>query len=350
MQPVSPGFIRQQQVPEHFFCRIRPLIRENCKKTMIFIRKNFHFSELSPTFAKTLIMILSMTGYGRAEGMAGNRQVTVEIKSVNGKQFDITNRINPLLRAYEAELRNELQKQLNRGSVDVTITIRQDGSAKPMQVNTTLAKMYFQAVRDIAGDLNLDIENSQPELISTIMRMPEVVAPEQDSLPEAEWQQIKILVDRATAQLTQFRATEGKALEADLLERIANIQSLLKDVEQYEPQRIERIRSRIQEALSQVKERTDENRFEQELIYYIEKIDFSEEKQRLRQHCDYYNQIIAQAKDGEGLGKKLGFVLQEVGREINTLGSKANDADIQQIVVNMKDELEKAKEQVLNVL
>jgi uncharacterized protein (TIGR00255 family) len=182
------------------------------------------------------------------------------------------------------------------------------------------------------------------------MRMPEVVAPEQDSLPEVEWEQIKLLVDKAISQLTQFRATEGKALEQDLKERISNIQSLLVAVEQYEPQRIERIRSRIQDALSQMKEKTDENRFEQELIYYIEKIDFSEEKQRLRQHCDYYNQIIAQAKDGEGLGKKLGFVLQEVGREINTLGSKANDADIQQIVVNMKDELEKAKEQVLNVL
>lgn len=296
-------------------------------------------------------MIFSMTGYGRAEGLAGDRQVTVEIKSVNGKQFEIINRMNPLLKAYEAEIRNELMKILKRGSVDVSIVIKQDGIAKPMQVNPELAKTYFRAMRQIADDLNLDIQHHEAELLGTVMRMPEVVTGDSDTVTEEEWQNIKALIQEAATTLMAHRASEGQTIETDILQRVRNIADMIENIESHEGQRMERIRSRIQEALQQMvtKEKVDQNRFEQELIYYLEKIDFSEEKQRLRTHCNYYADMIAQA-DSEGIGKKTGFVLQEIGREINTLGSKANDAAIQQVVVNMKDELEKAKEQALNVM
>jgi len=296
-------------------------------------------------------MIFSMTGYGRAEGLAGDRQVTVEIKSVNGKQFEIINRMNPLLKAYESEIRNELMKILKRGSVDVSIVIKQDGIAKPMQVNPELAKTYFRAMRQIADDLNLDIQHHEAELLGTVMRMPEVVTGDSDTVTEEEWQNIKALLQEAATALMAHRASEGQTIETDILQRVRNIADMIENVESHEGQRMERIRSRIQEVLQQMvtKEKVDQNRFEQELIYYLEKIDFSEEKQRLRTHCNYYADMIAQA-DSEGIGKKTGFVLQEIGREINTLGSKANDAAIQQIVVNMKDELEKAKEQALNVM
>ena len=296
-------------------------------------------------------MIYSMTGYGRAEGVAGSRQVTVEIKSLNGKQFELNNRFTPLLKAYESEIRNDLMRILKRGTIDLSVTIKQDGAAKPMQVNTELARYYYNAMMAIADDLNLEFRSHPDQIMATLMRMPEIVAAESDSLPEEEWLSIQRLIVEAAEQLVVHRSEEGKAIKEDLLMNIGNIESLLKQVEQYEPTRLERIRQRINGSLQDWmdKERIDVNRLEQELIFYIEKIDFSEEKQRLRTHCAYFSELAAQADDN-GAGKKLGFVLQEVGREINTLGSKANDADIQKIVVNMKDGLEKAKEQVLNVL
>jgi uncharacterized protein (TIGR00255 family) len=240
---------------------------------------------------------------------------------------------------------------LKRGTIDLTVTIKQDGAAKPMQVNTDLAKYYYSAMVHIANDLKLDIQSNTEQVLATLMRMPEVVAAETDSMPEEEWLSIKKLITEAAEKLSAHRLEEGKEIEKDLLANISNIEQLLIEVEQYEPARIERIRQRINGSLNEwvEKERIDINRLEQELIFYIEKIDFSEEKQRLRTHCSYFTQLT-QKGDENGAGKKLGFVLQEVGREINTLGSKANDADIQKIVVNMKDGLEKAKEQVLNVL
>lgn len=296
-------------------------------------------------------MIFSMTGYGRAEGVAGSRQVTVEIKSLNGKQFELNNRFTPLLKAYESEIRNDLMRILKRGTIDLSVTIKQDGAAKPMQVNTELARYYYNAMMAIADDLDLEFRSRPDQIMCTLMRMPEIVAAESDSMPEAEWLSIQKLIIEAAEQLMVHRSEEGKAIEQDLMMNINNIETLLKQVEQYEPTRMERIRQRINGSLQDWmdKERIDANRLEQELIFYIEKIDFSEEKQRLRTHCAYFAELTAQA-DVNGAGKKLGFVLQEVGREINTLGSKANDADIQKIVVNMKDGLEKAKEQVLNVL
>jgi uncharacterized protein (TIGR00255 family) len=296
-------------------------------------------------------MIYSMTGYGRAEGKAGNRQVIVEVKSLNGKQFELNSRFTPLLKAYEADIRNELMRILKRGTIDLSVTIKQEGANKPMQVNTELARYYYNAMTTIANDLNLDVAAHPEHVLSTLMRMPEIVAADSDTLPEEEWLSIKQLITEAADKLAQHRAEEGKEIEKDLLANINSIDSLLKDVEQYEPSRMDRIRQRINGSLQEwvEKERLDMNRLEQELIFYIEKIDFSEEKQRLRTHCNYFAEL-AQKGNGDGIGKKLGFVLQEVGREVNTLGSKANDADIQKIVVNMKDNLEKAKEQVLNVL
>lgn len=296
-------------------------------------------------------MIFSMTGYGRAEGVAGGRQVIVEIKSLNGKQFELNSRITPLLKAYEADIRNELARILKRGTLDLTVTIKQEGANKPMQVNTELARYYYQAMTAIASELKLDVTAHPEHVLSTLMRMPEIVAADMDTLPESEWLSIKDLITEAAEQLSAHREEEGKAIEQDLLANIRGIESLLKEVEQYEPARLDRIRQRINGSLQEwvEKERIDMNRLEQELIFYIEKIDFSEEKQRLRTHCTYFAELAGNGYT-DGIGKKLGFVLQEVGREINTLGSKANDADIQKIVVNMKDNLEKAKEQVLNVL
>lgn len=296
-------------------------------------------------------MIFSMTGYGRAEGQAGSRQVVVELKSLNGKQFELNSRLTPLLKAYEADIRNTLTRLLKRGTFDLSVVIKQDGAQKPMQVNTSLAKYYFQAMREIARDLDLDVAARPDQIMATLMRMPEVVAAESDSLPEAEWLQIQDLIVTAAHNLAKYREEEGKNIQKDLLNQVSFIESAVKEVEVFEPARVGRVRQRIYASLQELieKDRIDDNRLEQEIIYYIEKIDFSEEKQRLRSHCDYFMRLLDEG-DQQGIGKKLGFVLQEVGREINTLGSKANDADIQKIVVDMKDALEKAKEQVLNVL
>ncbi len=296
-------------------------------------------------------MIFSMTGYGRAEGQAGNRQIVVELKSLNGKQFELNSRLTPLLKAYEAEIRNILSRLLKRGTFDLSVAIKQDGAQKPMQVNTVLAKYYFNAIQNISRDLHLDIANRPDQIMATLMRMPEVVVAESDSLPEEEWKEIEALIIQSAEELTRYRQEEGQNIGIDLLANIKGIETLVEKIEVYEPARLERIRQRIKGTLEEFidKDKIDNNRLEQEMIYYIEKIDFSEEKQRLRSHCSYFATLLKEG-DQQGIGKKLGFVLQEVGREINTLGSKANDADIQKIVVDMKDALEKAKEQVLNVL
>jgi len=292
-----------------------------------------------------------MTGYGRAEGEAGNRQIIVEIKSLNGKQFEINNRFSPLLKAYESNIRQSLNNALKRGTVDISIAIKQDGAAKPMLVNTDLAQYYFRAMKTIADELGMNWEDEKKQILPTLMRMPEIVATETETLPENEWFEIQQLIAVATQDLMQHRLNEGKAISDDLLGRILNIEQLLQAILPLETERIKRIKERITDNLEEIigKEKWDVNRLEQELIFYIEKIDFSEEKQRLSAHCIYFKQLI-QESTADGIGKKLGFVLQEIGREVNTLGSKANDAQIQKIVINMKDELEKAKEQVLNVL
>lgn len=301
------------------------------------------------TFAAlySICMIYSMTGFGRAEGSSNTKEITIEIKTLNGKQFEITNKLNPLVKPFEADIRKVLSKGLKRGSVDLSIIIKQDGASKPMKINTALAESYYQSIKAIAVALNLPEE----QILPTILRLPEVVTPEGESVDEGDWDALQTVLVEAMEKLNNHRQKEGHTIEVDLLHRISQIESLLLVAEEHEPNRIVRIKDRIKGLLDEWigNENWDKNRLEQELIYYIEKIDICEEKQRLRTHINYFRTLTAQANE-EGIGKKLGFVLQEIGREINTLGSKANDADMQQVVVQMKDELEKAKEQVLNIV
>jgi len=290
-------------------------------------------------------MLYSMTGFGRATATIGNRQVSAEIKSLNGKQFEIISKLPYLLRAYDLDVRSTLSALLMRGTTDVMISIKQDGMTKPVSVNADLAVAYYKSMQEIAVRLGLPEE----QMLSTIMRMPEIISTEQDVLPEADWLQVKALMIEAAEKLMEHRRHEGLSLEKDILNRITNIEAHLQKIIPMEGQRTERVRQRLRQSLRELgAEQADDNRFEQELIYYLEKMDFSEEKTRLAQHCSYFRETVA--KEDMSKGKVLGFILQEIGREINTLGAKANDAAIQQIVVLMKDELEKAKEQILNVL
>jgi uncharacterized protein (TIGR00255 family) len=292
-------------------------------------------------------MLYSMTGFGRTEGMIGNRQIAVEIKSFNGKQLDIFTKLPSFVRAHEIAIRTMLQNELIRGSVEFSLQIKQDGSARPMVVNQEMASYYYNAMQSIASNLQLN----QEHVLATIMQLPEVVAQEQpEQLSEEEWMSIKGFIQSSMEALMQHRLVEGAVIKAGLLANINTIQDLLTQIIPLEQDRIERVKQRIHQHLAEhiQADQIDANRFEQELIFYIEKLDFTEEKQRLTQHCSFFKEVLEDKEISKG--KKLGFILQEVGREINTLGSKANDANIQQLVVKMKDELEKAKEQILNVL
>ena len=291
-------------------------------------------------------MLYSMTGFGREEAAVGPYQIVAEVKSLNGKQSDINTRIAPVLRPYESEIRSMVNTKLGRGTIDLTISVKQDGVSKPMSINTNLAKSYYKGMLQIATELGLPQEN----ILATLMSMPEIVAPDQESLEENDWHAMRNVIEIAINNLRNHRQVEGVSLNKDLENCIANIEKGLQEILPFEPLRIERLRAKINTSMEEwvATANIDKNRLEQEMIYYIEKIDFSEEKIRLTQHCNYFREILN--NNDEIKGKKLGFVLQEVGREINTLGSKANDADIQRIIVDMKDQLEKAKEQVLNVL
>jgi uncharacterized protein (TIGR00255 family) len=291
-------------------------------------------------------MLYSMTGFGHAEASVNGRQVSVELKALNGKQFDINTKLPPILRSYELDIRNLLSALLIRGTIDLNIAVKTEGASKPMVVNTELAVFYYNGIKQIAEKTGLPQDN----MLSTLMRMPEVVAPDQDVMPEEEWEKVKQIIINAAKDLMEHRRKEGVALLKDISERINNIDKFHESILPLEPERIERIRTRLSQWLEEVtaKEKVDANRFEQEMIYYIERIDFTEEKTRLKQHCIYFNDVVSQNE--AAVGRKLNFIMQEIGREINTLGSKANHAEIQQIVINMKDELEKAKEQILNIL
>lgn len=292
-------------------------------------------------------MLYSMTGFGRAEATVNGRQVVVELKSLNGKQFEVVTKLPPILRLYELDIRNLLNGILMRGTIDLNISVKHDGASKPMTVNTDLAVFYYQSMKQISTKLGIAEDN----ILSTLMRMPEVVAAETDALPEQDWEEVKKLLETAANNLMRHRKNEGSALHKDLHERISSIESLHEKILPMEAERTEKIRTKLMQSLNDWAGKdinVDTNRFEQELIYYIERIDFSEEKTRLTQHCQYFHTTVEQ--EGVSKGKVLGFILQEIGREINTLGSKANHAGIQQIVINMKDQLEKAKEQVLNIL
>ncbi|MFM6943941.1 MAG: YicC/YloC family endoribonuclease [Bacteroidota bacterium] len=292
-------------------------------------------------------MLYSMTGFGRTEGMIGNRQIAVEIKSLNGKQLDIFTKLPSFVRAHDIDIRTMLQNELVRGSIEFNLQIKQDGSTRPMVVNKEMATYYYNAMQSIAEDLQV----SQDHILATLMQLPEVVTQEQpEQLSEEEWMAIKQFIQSSMEALMQHRLVEGAVIKAGLLANINTIQDVLSQIIPLEQDRMERIKQRIQQHIAEhiPADQIDPNRFEQELIFYIEKLDFTEEKQRLTQHCVFFKEVLDNNEISKG--KKLGFILQEVGREINTLGSKANDATIQQLVVKMKDELEKAKEQILNAL
>lgn len=293
-------------------------------------------------------MLYSMTGFGRSEASLEGKQITIEIRSLNGKQFELNSRIPSALRHYEGEIRKQLQTAFVRGTVELHLSLRQDGASRPMTINLDMARFYHQHLRQMARTLDMDVEDE--DLFPLLVNLPEVVAPEQESLSESLWNGILPLLQQAVDQVNEHRAAEGKVLEQDLQERIQDIRRLLHAIDPLEKKREERIRQRISQALNERlgKDQVDENRFEQEMIYYLEKIDFSEEKTRLLLHCDYFEKTLGEPELAKG--KLLGFILQEIGREINTLGSKAQLAEIQQKVVQMKEELEKAKEQVLNIL
>ncbi len=287
-----------------------------------------------------------MTGYGRCEQTIGDRTFLVEIRSLNGKQFEALLKIPQLLKPFEFEIRGLLSERLLRGSIECTVTMRVNGAAKPVTINTDVAKSYYSQLKSLTDALGLDTSN----ILDALLKLPEVIVPNTDTFSETDWATFKMILTGAIEELNAHRINEGRALELDLIERINNIERLQQDVIRVEPQRREKIREHIRKTLEEQvgPDRYDTNRLEQELIYHIEKIDISEEQVRLTNHCAYFKSLLDES--GDGKGKKLSFVLQEVGREINTTGSKAYDAEIQRSVVLMKDELEKAKEQVLNVL
>ena len=291
-------------------------------------------------------MLKSMTGFGRAEQTEKEKTFLVEIKALNGKQFELQLKLPPLLRPYEFEIRNILQEQLIRGTIDCTVIIKQNGTSKPVNINTDLIKAYYNQIEKLAGELNIDTNS----VLSALLRLPEVVTPTNDVLDETDFKEFSKVLQAALNDLNQHRAEEGVVLENDLISRITKINEQEEAILKLEPNRKKRIKEEINQLLEKHvgKENIDNNRMEQELIYYMEKIDIHEEQIRLRQHCEYFTSILQESDTGKG--KKLSFILQEIGREINTTGSKAYDADIQKCVVVMKNELEKAKEQVLNVL
>ena len=291
-------------------------------------------------------MLRSMTGYGRSECTINDKVFVVELRSLNGKQFELLLKIPALLKPYEFEIRNQLSEQLVRGSIECNVTMKQNGAARPSSVNLELAASYYRQLKGLADQLEAD----DSQLLSSILRLPEVVAATTDQLAEVEWEGLKHALAEAITMINRHREDEGSVLEQELLLRIANIEILQKKVIDLEPRRKQKIREGIEKLLEEKvgKDAVDRNRFEQELIYYIEKIDLTEEQVRLTNHCNYFRSLLSENEVSKG--RKLSFLLQEIGREINTTGSKAYDSDIQKSVVEMKDELEKAKEQVLNAL
>lgn len=287
-----------------------------------------------------------MTGFGRAEQAVGDKTFQVDVKSLNGKQFELQLKLPGFLKPFEFPIRKLLSEKLGRGSLDCTISLKQTGNAKPVSINTDLARAYYRALADLSNELKLDPSN----ILSTLVKLPEVITPTSDTLTDEEWQEFEKVILMAIDDLNAHRLNEGVSLEDDLLLRINNILHHQEEIVKLEPLRQTKIKEGLKKLLEEHvgKENYDPNRLEQELIYYIEKIDISEEQVRLKNHCDYFRSILQEADDSKG--KKLSFILQEIGREINTTGSKAYDSTIQQCVVLMKDELEKAKEQVLNVL
>ncbi len=286
-----------------------------------------------------------MTGFGKVTAELPSKKVTVEIKALNSKQLDLSTRIPSIYKEKEMELRGLLLQSLERGKVEFNIFIEYIGKETPTQINLAAVESYYNQIREIAGKLDISVPG---DWFQTLLRMPDAIKSEAAEPDESEWEVVLAAVKEAIKHLSDFRVQEGAMLQKLFGQKIANIAALLKEVEKYERERIEKIKARIADNLEKIAGKDyDKNRFEQEMIYYIEKLDVNEEKSRLDNHLRYF---ISTMETGHGQGKKLGFIAQEMGREINTLGSKSNHAEMQKIVVQMKDELEQIKEQVLNVL
>ena len=300
-------------------------------------------------------MILSMTGYGKAVATFNEKKISVEIKSLNSKALDLSTRVAPLYREKEMEIRQMIQQKVIRGKVDFAIWIEKDVATEAAPINVALIENYYNQLQNVAKRLGLSCQevnggNIASDWMKVLMRMPDVMSRQEiEELSDEEWTVVRQAIDDALFALVDFRKQEGSALEKKFNEKIDNIEALMLSIEPYEKARVEKIRARIIDGLKAIPEiEYDKNRLEQELIYYIEKLDISEEKQRLANHLNYFRETMAEVEGGQG--KKLGFIAQEMGREINTTGSKSNQAEMQNIVVKMKDELEQIKEQVLNAL
>ena len=292
-------------------------------------------------------MILSMTGYGKASAEYRGKKITAEIKSVNSKAMDLQTRIAPIYREKEMELRSMISTTLERGKVDFSLYIERDDANAATPINRAVLKSYVEQIRALTAEF--DLKDPDEQWMPTLLRLPDVLTrSEAIELDEEEWAVARSVSEQAIKALMDFRRQEGAALQKKFEEKITNISALLQQIEPYEKARVEKIRARIVEGLEAIPEaQYDKNRLEQEMIYYIEKLDINEEKQRLTNHLRYFSETM---ENGHGQGKKLGFIAQEMGREINTTGSKSNIAEMQNIVVKMKDELEQIKEQVLNVM
>ena len=286
-------------------------------------------------------MIQSMTGFGKATLQLPTKKITVEVKSLNSKGLDLNVRMPSLYREMELGLRNQIALKLERGKVDFSIFIESTAEQTSTKVNVPIVKAYINQLREVYADAD------ETELMKMAIRMPDTMKIERDEIDENDWVQIQTVIEEALQNILNFRRDEGMSLEKEFQLRIGNIRQYMTEALALDPERVQAIKDRLQTAISELKVNVDENRFEQELIYYLEKLDITEEKVRLTNHLDYFLETI---NGTEANGRKLGFITQEMGREINTMGSKSNHAQMQKLVVQMKDELEKIKEQVLNVL
>ncbi len=292
-------------------------------------------------------MVKSMTGFGKTTVESGSKKIVIEIKSLNSKQLDLNLRMPNLYKEKEMEIRSMVKEQLDRGKVDMNIYFDSSESDKDVSINQSVVMQYFNQMMEISRQLGLEPEGN--ELLQTVMRFPDTLQVKSEELSEQEWLQLKTGIEKALEEINRFRLQEGKALIKDISYRIELIQQLAAEVPQFEMKRVEVIRQKLQEKINEWTDikNIDQNRLEQEIIYYLEKLDITEEKVRLANHCKYFLETVEKE---DAPGRKIGFIAQEIGREINTMGSKANDHDIQKLVVRMKDELEKIKEQSLNVL
>jgi uncharacterized protein (TIGR00255 family) len=301
------------------------------------------YSILFSTFAALIFshMIQSMTGFGKATLQLPTKKITVEVKSLNSKGLDLNVRMPSNYREMELQVRNEISTKLERGKIDFSIYIEGTTEQTPTKVNVPIVKSYIRQLREVYELAD------ETELMKMAVRMPDALKTERDDIDDNDWEQIKTVIDEGLKNIKEFRIAEGVALEKEFLQRIANIMTLMNETVALDSERIQTVKTRLRTAIDELNVNVDENRFEQELIFYLEKFDITEEKVRLENHLNYFIETIA---GNEANGRKLGFITQEMGREINTMGSKSNHAQMQKLVVQMKDELEKIKEQVLNVL